>query len=89
MPNRRRLLGSGLRRLGVTVKRTPLAPGVYVSFANNTPTVCCGLRPVAVAVAETVTIVVLHFPGQGRAFLAWRHADSRRKQSGNVTEAGR
>ena len=26
---------------------------------------------------------------QGRAFLAWRHADSRRKQSGNVTEAGR
>jgi hypothetical protein len=26
---------------------------------------------------------------QGRAFLAWRHADNRRKQSGNVTEAGR
>lgn len=65
MLNRTRLVGSGtLERLGVTVKRTSLAPAVYVAFANTTPTVCCGLSPVAVPVAETVTIVVLQFPGQ-------------------------
>jgi hypothetical protein len=37
----------------------------------------------------STVIVVSSLATASKAVLAWRHADSRRKQSGNVTEAGR
>jgi hypothetical protein len=70
-----------------------LSESLSISVGFSTP------LPIPGALPNTLFPVLnLHKPAptatpsgflQGRAFLAWRHADSRRKHGGNVTEAGR